>query len=215
MRVAPLATRVYRPIKRLGRAYLAAAAPAFFKIAMRERPPMQEVRGFPHLVASAYLGAALRLEVDPLRIGTSMPQDIRDAHGPGVLASSFLWGGDWEVRATPLALEPRFAAMHELFDVGFRYEETSAYRAMVKLVAQGTPVTRVGIVLDSRQSIDRYWQQRVAIAEDMRCRGYRGPQKLALGGHEIGSQSVPLVPLSSFVTGITDFASRSSLGFRA
>jgi hypothetical protein len=72
------------------------------------------------------------------------------------------------------------------------------YRAMVKLASQGTPVTRVGIVLDSRQSIDRYWQQRVAIAEDMRCRGYRGPQEPALGGHEIGVAVGPTGALVKF-----------------
>ncbi len=138
-----------------------------FQMLVEDRPAADVIP----VHAIRYFGAALHLEVDPLRLEHRISDWVEDQHGVRWIGTSFLDSADWSAAITPLDESPIHREMQEIVAAGGDLHDTRAYRNLMLGIKLGTPSRRNKVRLASAEAVEAYLRYCRDLIKSMRKRG--------------------------------------------
>lgn len=126
-----------------------------------------------------YFGPHLDIRVNPASLHWRLSDYVSCEGESRWIGSGFLDCASWTMAVSPIAGSPVHREMRQLICNRLRYRSMPAYRVLLRRLRRGKLIRRSGILLDSRSSIDAYFEHCAALVESIRERGIVSRRALA------------------------------------
>jgi hypothetical protein len=123
------------------------------------------------------LGARSRFRLNPLAIGACLPPYCRVGRETARLYDYFLASGDLKSRREDIRNNVIYREMAELCEYGADFRLMPLYADFVGHLAEGRPLTRYRVPLDSKLKIDEYFMMYLDLADSIKRRGLRSREE--------------------------------------